>query len=68
MNSNRTHKELSQSRRLDEVARILAIVVLRARFRAIDGENPHSQAENSPNSTVTCLEVPEETVLSVTSG
>lgn len=58
---------LTPDQRRSEVASILAAGVLRLRARAaLAGDDPGP--ENPPDSGLTCLEVPDETVLSVHNG
>ena len=61
---------LTPDERLSEVASILAIGILRLRARAaLSGQEGQGlAAENSPESGPPCLEVPDETVLSVHNG
>jgi hypothetical protein len=60
---------LDSANRLHELATILAAGVLRLRFRvALPDRGGHAEAKNLPKSGQDGLELPDETVLSVTSG
>lgn len=61
---------LTREARLRELAAILAAGISRLRARAalaVDSDE-HSASENTAKSGPTCLEVPDETVLSVPAG
>ena len=51
--------------RFCELAQILAAAILRLRIGAVFLGDDRDSEEDSPESSPTCLEVPEETVLSV---
>jgi hypothetical protein len=61
---------LTPDERRSEVATILATGVLRLYARSLPATDPvsHSVPENPAESASSCLEVPEETVLSVHNG